>query len=77
MASITDVALDDPGPRNRYPWHDWLDGRTWALDPAADFPAVGVKHFRSMAAAAAARRGKRSITVLRPDGTLLLRAVIR
>jgi len=76
MASIIeDGALAAAAARNRYPWADWLDGRTWELT-RADFPGISRRSFQTTAQSAAARRGKRIITSWQ-DGRLLLRAVKR
>lgn len=39
----------------RYPWNQWLDGKTWRLTPGVDF-VVEIPVFRSIAYKAASRR---------------------
>ena len=62
----------------RYPWDEWLDGQTRALDPGTDFadvsPTPTINTIRRWVNQAATRAGVkvRTKTVAREDRVLLL-----
>ena len=59
MASPSNTPI--PSTR-RYPWDEWLDGRTWTLEAGVDFDAGKHDQMAAMVHQAARRRGLKSVT---------------
>lgn len=54
------------GQSQKYPWHEWLDGRVWKLTKGADFE-VTVEIMRCAFHNKAKSRGLRVVTTSRGD----------
>lgn len=63
------------GGTERYPWHDWLNGRVWEIT-RGDYNITEIG-FRSVACTAAGKRGLRAKIRKQPDGAFLLQSVPR
>ena len=65
MATVLDEALEPrrKGPKPKYPWDEWLDGRTRLLTPGEDFD-VKTSTMRAMVYQQAYKRGMRAVTEL-------------
>lgn len=60
-----------PGPRPKYPWHQWMDGEWWHLTMGADYE-TSTRSFRSVAHSHGVRHGYRLHTRL-TDGGIYIR----
>lgn len=65
MAELLDETLEPRrgGRRSKYPWDEWLDGRTWLLKHGADF-TVSTETMRVMLYQNATKRGVKVTTEL-------------
>lgn len=59
--------------RRKYPWHKWLDGKTWRIAKGTDFEP-SVESLKRAAYLAAARRGLNVSFVNEGAGVLFIRA---